>query len=266
MSIEVVVEPAVRCIAYYTTLTPATVYFGTRPTTASGYYVPDVCDNYPHIFLCGEFDFTGAYTWIDTTANYSLYIPYYGFTDLNFDDVKGKYLSIQYLINFDTGHSTVVLKSGTTSQNLTTIKTLNCVIGIDIPLTRDNSEENARNYLSSSLNAVMSAASGNFGGALSKIAEAALSVRFGSESRGSIGGPYEAMYIATQPFIIKTTPDYITPTNYGHLHGYPSMQSAQLKTLTGYTVMDEIHVEDIPNITEAEQTELETILKSGFIM
>ena len=175
-------------------------------------------------------------------------------------------MSIQYLINFDTGNATVALKAGTTNLNLITIKTLTCNIGIDIPLTRDNSVEIARNYMMSSINAVMSAASGNLLGAGAGIVKAAFDARTGVEARGSVGGPYESMYISTQPFIIKTTPDYITPTNYAHLHGLPSMQSATLSSLSGFTVFDSINIENVSKITEGERGELETLLHTGIIL
>ena len=148
------------------------------------------------------------------------------------------------------------------------IKSTACTIAVDIPLSQTNQQEITRNIISSTASLVVGFATGGVGLAMGAINafNSAQSLIPKITRSGASGGAWTSILTGTTPFIIKTTPDYITPTNYGHLHGYPSMSTNQLKNLTGFTVMDEIHVENISGITETEQDELESILKTGFIM
>ena len=54
--------------------------------------------------------------------------------------------------------------------------------------------------------------------------------------------------------------------NFYKYKGYTSNITEQIKNLSGYTEIEYIRLENIDGITDAELNELETILKSGFIV
>ena len=62
-----------------------------------------------------------------------------------------------------------------------------------------------------------------------------------------------------------TRPRQNVPADYGKIKGYPSNITTQLKNLNGYTVIDEIHLENM-SATDDEIEEIETLLKQGVII
>ena len=210
--------------------------------------------------------------WRDYMSDYSLFVPFAGYINLTPSEILGKKIWVRYGVDFDTGGATVLIYSTATNAAQPTakelIRTTNCMISVDLAMSQTNGQEIVRNILTSTASLAVGMATGGVGLAVgvSGALNTASSLIPHISRSGSSGGAWASILAGTSAFIIKTTPDYITPTGYGSLHGFPSMTSAQLKNLTGFTVMDDIHVEDISNITDTERSELESILKSGFIM
>ena len=68
-----------------------------------------------------------------------------------------------------------------------------------------------------------------------------------------------------QQFIVVTRPINDKPTTYDSNIGQTYNKSAQLGTLSGFTVVDEAHVEGL-SATETEKNEIESLLKEGVIL
>lgn len=69
-----------------------------------------------------------------------------------------------------------------------------------------------------------------------------------------------------EPFLIISRPVQSVPTQYGHYNGYPSnIYVANLKAVSGYTELSEIHLEYV-TATADELQELDTILKGGILL
>ena len=67
------------------------------------------------------------------------------------------------------------------------------------------------------------------------------------------------------PVLYITRPRQNVPADYGKIKGYPSNITTKLKDLNGYTVIDEIHLENM-SATDDEIEEIETLLKQGVII
>ena len=83
-------------------------------------------------------------------------------------------------------------------------------------------------------------------------------------SKGALGGNYGLLGNRT-PYLIIQRPTISVPSDYGKTIGYMSRITAKLGDLTGYTVVEEIHLEHI-SATDDEKRLIENALKSGVIL
>lgn len=67
------------------------------------------------------------------------------------------------------------------------------------------------------------------------------------------------------PYLIITRPTLSLPENYGHYHGYPSNITRSLGSLTGYTQVGDIHLENI-GCSKSEEDMLYSLLREGIII
>lgn len=204
-----------------------------------------------------------------------LYLPYIGFINLDTNEVMGKTLSIKYAVDYMTGMGTAFV----TADDVM-IYTGEGKVGVDVTLGGRNAAEIAKNNLMTGINTaggVLSTAMGaGAGGATAGIAvgmrtlaSTTASVIQGNQghvTKGSLGSSANGFYAPQNAYLIITRPKPAEPSDYASLYGRPSGKTEQLNTLTGYTVVDSVHVEGITNGTQDEITEIERLLKSGVIL
>lgn len=183
------------------------------------------------------------------------------------------------------------------------ISTYQCSIAVDIPIGASNKYEIHRNLLQAGLNLAVGAASSGInykgqttiasnikknkkkGNALAarnmnvradtQLSESMLSLA-GSTSaniinnvsstynHGSLGGGTADFY-SGNPIIRVSRPNIALPEEYSRFIGYPSGKTQQLSELTGFTVIDKIHLEGFSTALDSELEEIEDLLKSGVI-
>ena len=80
---------------------------------------------------------------------------------------------------------------------------------------------------------------------------------------GSISGSAGLMGIQT-PYLIVTRPRQALPLGQNSFTGYPSFITESLGSLTGYTEVEQCHLEHVP-ATGAELEEIERLLKEGVL-
>lgn len=68
------------------------------------------------------------------------------------------------------------------------------------------------------------------------------------------------------PVMMLDHPIVNEPTNYAKLYGRPSMKYEALGLLTGFTIVSNIHIENISIALSEELEEIETLLKEGVIL
>ena len=202
-----------------------------------------------------------------TTAE--IYLPFIGFQRLNINDVMGKTVSVVYNIDMLSGICTALVKvddntmysysgnmamflplsAGNWARMMTPI--FGAVGGVASMGAGISGVMSGSSLLGSTANAVSGAKSlGNLeGNAVSRSGEIS--------GNAGILGDY-------QPFIVVTRPINDRPSTYNSNIGQTYNKSVQLGTLSGFTIVDEAHVEGM-SATETEKNEIERLLKEGVI-
>lgn len=229
---------------------------GVSMTVASSQYV---------IVDCGTLnvnEFWGAYLDYDPYTKAEIYLPYIGTHPISVDDIMGKSVHVVYHIDILSGACTAFVKCGGS--------VLYEFIGqcsSSIPVTGNDWTNVINGVLS------VSAAIGTMvatGGATAPMAASAIastavnSMKSNVEKSGSMSGTGGMLAVQT-PYLILTRPRQAMPERQNEFMGYPSFITSKLGSLSGYTVVEEIHLENISG-TEQELSEIENLLKTGVIL
>ena len=214
---------------------------------------------------------------------YELFIPYYGWITLSANQILNHRLIVYYTIKVEDGSANVYVYDVTDNK---TLFTSTCQLGIRIGLSTTNNEEisasKKANNLNLTLGLVSSIASigigaytGNatavVGGVLSGAKSIATFVNNNSmmfdRAQSTFGDSVSGMY-SSQDVVIRKT--IMKPKNYDEnyakLFGKPLNQYKKLSNLKGYTILGEVHIEEIDSITSTEFDVLYNILTTGFIL
>ena len=224
-----------------------------------------------------------------------LYLPYVGFVELDNALVMGKTISIKYVVDFYTGKCTAFILTGSGNDE-TVIMTRDGTIGMNVQVAGGTGADISRSMLKLGIGAASGAVSLGAGavsaGAAVNAAGKATGKSVGAvsdmigKSTGYLGnttidaitagqvnvhknGSTDAnngFYAPQNAYLIYTRPTIARPTDYNALVGRPSGKTVSLSTLTGYTVVDQIHVEGLSTATSGEIDEVESLLKSGVIL
>lgn len=229
---------------------------GISMTVAASQYV---------IVDCGTLnvnEFWGAYLDYDPYTKAEIYLPYIGTHPISVDDIMGKSVHVVYHIDILSGACTAFVKCGGS--------VLYEFIGqcsSSIPVT-GNDWTNVINGVLSASTAIGTMVA--TGGATAPMAASAIastavnSMKSNVEKSGSMSGTGGMLAVQT-PYLILTRPRQAMPAGQNKFIGYPSFITSTLSSLSGYTVVEEIHLENISG-TEQELSEIENLLKSGVIL
>lgn len=203
-----------------------------------------------------------------TTAE--IYLPFIGFESLNINDIMGKTVSVNYNIDMLSGTCTAIVKVDGNSMY-----SYSGNMAMFLPLSAGNWAR------------MMTSIFGAVGGVAS-IGAGVAGVMSGSALLGSTAtavsgartlGNLESNSVSRsgkisgnagilgdyQPFIVITRPINDKPSTYNSNIGQTYNKSVQLGTLSGFTIVDEAHIEGM-SATETEKKEIERLLKEGVIL
>ena len=202
-----------------------------------------------------------------TTAE--IYLPFIGFQRLNINDVMGKTVSVVYNIDMLSGICTALVK---VDDN--TMYSYSGNMAMFLPLSAGNWAR-MMTPIFGAVGGVASMGAGiagvMSGSSLLGSTETAVS---GAKSLGNLEGNAVSrsgeiggnagILGDYQPFIVVTRPINDRPSTYNSNIGQTYNKSVQLGTLSGFTIVDEAHVEGM-SATETEKKEIERLLKEGVI-
>lgn len=218
-----------------------------------------------------------------------LYLPYIGFINLDVNEVMGKTINIEYVVDIFSGKCTAFISRGT-SGNKTIIMEVDGTIGIDVQIGGGQGAEIARNMLKLGIGATAGAISLGAGAVTAGMAKTAgtagsiasisgasagylanttINAIQAGQTHISKGGATQSgvnFFAPQNCYLVITRPSPKYPADYNHTVGRPSGMYATLGDLTGYTVVDSIHVEGLDTATSDEITEVERLLKQGVIL
>lgn len=214
---------------------------------------------------CGSLnvnEFWSGYLDYEPYTKAEIYLPFCGVHQISVDDIMNKTIEVRYHIDILSGACCAFVKCGES--------VLYQFIGqcsSSIPIS-GNDFTNVINGVLSATTAIGSLVA--TGGASAPLAVPALSatalnaLKPNIEKSGAMGGT-GGMLAIQKPYLVLTRPKQAHPENQNHYTGYPSFITENLGDLSGYTEIEKIHLEGVPG-TDAELSEIETLLKGGVIL
>lgn len=231
----------------------------------SGVSAPVVTNQYTSID-CGSVIVPEAYkNALDYDyTNVSVYLPFIGIVPLNTREVMGSKISIRYRIDVLTGTCLATISVSRQSSNAV-LYTFSGNCAVQIPLTSGNYGTLLTGLLSAVGGVATSVATG--GAALPAVAgvgSAIINARTNVSRTGNLGSNAGALGVRI-PYVIITRPIAYDADNYSIYYGYPANKTVTLSSLTGFTRIKSVHVENIP-ATEEEKNMIDSALKNGVIL
>ena len=190
------------------------------------------------------------------------FIPFVGVRPLQIDDVMGRVLNLKYNIDILTGSAIAMLKCGDS-----VLYTYNTQIHSEIPYTMSSYGRLIQSIVGVAGTAIGATAGGAgavIGGAMGGALGTAMTKHSDVSRGGSLGGAVGVMgdFI---PYLIIHRPIQSLAGDFASKKGYPANISATLGSLSGYTVVDKIHLTGI-DCTDTERDEIHALLKDGVII
>lgn len=207
-------------------------------------------------------EYWGAYLDYDPYTKAELYLPYIGIHAISVDDIMNKPVHIKYHVDILSGACTAYVKCGGS-----VLYTFIGQCSSSIPVT-GNDWTNVINGVLSIAGAVGSMVA--TGGASAPMASniiastAVNGMKPSIEKSGSMSGTGGMLAVQT-PYLILTRPRQAVPSGQNQFMGYPSFITENLGSISGYTEIESIHLENIP-ATGQELSEIESLLKEGVIL
>ena len=195
-------------------------------------------------------------------TNVTIFLPFIGFRTVKTEDIVAGRVNIKYNIDVLTGSCVAIIsvrKKGV-SYTLYTFEG-NC--SMSIPLTGADHTRMIAGLSSAVLGGVTGGVAGAVMGGVNAMASGSFQANI--QRSGSFSGNAGAMSIK-KPYIIVNR-DYIYDAeSYSELYGFPANISTRLGDCSGYNRVKSVHVDNISNATKEEKDEIESILRSGFIL
>lgn len=199
-----------------------------------------------------------------------IFLPFIGFCPLNINDIMGKSVDVTYNIDLLSGVCTAIVH-----VNAQSLYSYSGNMAMFLPLSAGNWAR-MLTPIFGMVGGITSLAAG-IGGVMSGaplLPSTGMAVR-GAESIGNMDGNSVSRSGGIsgnagimgdyQPFIVVTRPINDKPTTYDTNIGQTYNKSARLGSLSGFTVIEEAHIEGM-NATDAEKQEIEQLLKEGVIL
>lgn len=206
-------------------------------------------------------EYWGAYLDYAPFTKSEIYLPYIGTHPIDVDDIMGKSVHVVYHIDILSGACTAYVKCGGS--------VLYEFIGqcsSSIPITGNDWTNVINGVISIAGSIGTMVATGGASAPMSALNIASTSVNTmkpSVEKSGAMSGTGGMLAIQT-PYLILTRPRQALPREQNKFMGYPSFITEKLDSISGYTEIESVHLENIP-ATEQELSEIENLLKGGVI-
>lgn len=255
----------------------------------TGYYAYSCYSDY---LVVSDFIVDFAPEWADwsPTTNYQIYLPFYGYTDFDVSSIINHRIIVYYIVNYENNQSQVYVYDMTSSRIIFTDA---CKLGVEVSLTTSNmrsvktSEEAlGLNYIMNQFASTYKAYKGAFeyasGGGIKSIEEGLgglianqidlhnkanqLYVKGSATFGGQVAPLFSPMEVRIRESRAISTITDEEMGEYRRLYGLPLQQVRTLSSLTGFTIVSDIHLEGLDNALDGEINELYSLLTSGVIL
>ena len=248
---------------------------------------PVVANQYVEVD-CGSVEvseYWGAYMDYSPYTKVSIFLPFIGTLPIDVDEIMSRTISVKYHVDLISGSCVAyILVSGGRLNSV--LYQYSGQISSSIPITSDSYESIIRGAIdiattlaSGATRTASSVVGGNLhknpiGGKLDGVAIAAETVGSAANTvmtmkpdimhSGAVSGS-SAIMSMRKPYLIIERPNACIPSNQNSYTGYPSYVTSQLGALSGMTVVDVIHLDNVI-ATEEELNMIESLLKGGVIL
>ena len=236
--------------------------FGTGLTS------PEVTSQYVAID-CGTLDieeYWGSALDYSPYTRAEIYLPFCGVKDIAIEDIMNSTIHVMYHVDVLTGDCIAFVKCGLSV--LYHFKG-NCKMQIPLMSRSTDAMQTAIAGIGGIVGAAGAVATGGSSllvagtaiSAASNVVSSKVRTNKGSELAGEASLMDDFI-----PYIIIHRPVQSLAKDYNKFKGYPSNITATLSSLTGYTEVEHIHLQNIPNATDAEMNEIKSLLQQGVII
>jgi len=220
-----------------------------------------------------------------------IFLPFIGFQDLDIDECRDATIGLKYRIDILSGTcvalisingNTIYQFSGNclsqipiTNENMQSLVTDAVNVGIAAAATHSaagaasadmTAAEGTKN--AATADAKMAHAQAHLTTSQGRLASATANAAMGMKPTFGKAGSISAsasLLAVKQPYLFLTTPRQSLPAHYQRFCGYPSNISGKLNEFSGYTVVEDIRLNDLV-ATSPEVAEIYQLLKSGVII
>ena len=219
---------------------------------------------------CGSVDiekYVGNFMDADPYTEIQIYLPFIGIRKLSADDINGGTIRVVYNIDILTGACACFIAHNTRGV----LYTYNGSCITNVPLTSQNFSGAIQNAVSAVISGIGVAAGAATGaapitamgatGLLNSAANAALNSKPQIQRSGNLGGSAGILSIL-KPYVIIERPSISVPAGLNSYVGNTCNITYPLGVLSGFTMVEYIHIEDCPGTTE-EVAEIESLLHQG---
>ena len=249
---------------------------------SQGYFAPSISD----YKIVADFTLATPSSYLDLNpySHYEIYIPFYGWYELKYNEIAGDRIIVYYSVNYENGSGEVYVYDYTKNFLLFSSAVQ---IGINLSITSTNSQELEAQKNAAQLNLILgligagvgvlgSASKGNVIGAVASGITGVnaltsyvnqTSLMFES-SQSTHNGPAGALYTYEEvryrvTRCVKRTG--LDLAKYAHQYGRPLRDVRKLSALSGFTQASKIHLEGC-DATEPEKDIIESSLLAGVIL
>lgn len=206
-------------------------------------------------------EYWGAYLDYAPYTKAEIYLPYCGTHAIDVDEIMGKTVAVKYHVDILSGACCAYVKCGES-----VLYTFVGQCGSSIPISGGDWTNMINGLISAATSIGTMVASGGSTAptTISGLASTAINtMKPAIEKSGSITGA-GGLLALQKPYIVLSRPRQALAAGQNNFIGYPSFTTVPLSTLSGYTEIEKIHLENV-TATDAELSEIETLLKSGVI-
>lgn len=213
----------------------------------------------------------------DYQTEMSIYLPFIGIHQLDIAEFIGGRISVQYTVDIFTGDcvATIAVQRGTTHSKV--LYTFNGNCASPLPLSAADKSRLFANIANTVVGTVkglvaggaiagpMGAAMGAGNALVSGALNTALTHNIDIQKSGSLSGNFGAMGYK-KPYLIYGRPQPYDAVDRETLEGFPVNMTVSLSSLSGFTRVKYVHVDNIPGATDTEKQMIEAALKEGVII
>ena len=201
-------------------------------------------------------------------SSYSLYIPFCGVISLNPNIFLDHYVSVRMVVDVTTGKCTAIVYVGSDNEYGVPIEYVDGMIGVEVPITAENMGKLGAAVLEAVGNTAAAAVTtGVSGGAFAAVG-GAIDVMFADvapQKTGSVSAS-GSLSMPIKLYAVISTPHVVVPENYGHTKGYATDITSTISGQNGYTVCYNVDTSSIAGATDAERSEIKSLLEGGIFI